>query len=81
MRLDQEKIDRVRKILGARTETEALHMALEKVILEDQKRNQRVKVIRQLLELRGQLGRIKEDSSEWVRRARKERLRSHEVGR
>ncbi len=49
MRLDQEKIDRVRKILGARTETETLRRALEKVILEDQKKDQRVKVIGQIL--------------------------------
>ncbi len=81
MRLDQEKIDRVQKILGARTETEALHQALEKVILEDRRRNHRLKVVRQLLDLRSELGKIREDSSEWVRRGRKERLRSHEIGR
>jgi len=38
MRLEQDNIDRVRKILRARTETEVLHKALDKIIQEDEKR-------------------------------------------
>jgi len=78
IRLEQDKIDRARKILGARTETEALHKALDKVILEDEKRKQRAKIVKQMVELRGRLGKRGEDSSEWIRVSRKERLEAHE---
>ena len=78
MRLEQEKIDRARKILGARTETEALHKALDKVILEDEKRTQRTKIMKQMIELRSRLGKRGEDSSEWIREARKERTNLYE---
>ena len=72
MRLEQDKIDRARKILGARTETEVLHKALDKVIEGDQKRTRRAKIVKQMLELRARLGKRREDSSEWKRAARKE---------
>jgi len=78
IRLEQDKIDRARKILGARTETEALHKALDKVILEDEKRKQRAKIVKQMVELRGRLGKRGEDSSEWIRTARKERMEPYE---
>ncbi len=78
MILDQEKIDRARKILGARTETEVLHKALDKVIEEDQEKTRRAKIVKQMLDLRSRLGKMREDSSEWLRSARKERMKSHE---
>jgi len=43
MRLDQEKIDRAKQILGVRTETEALEKVLDRVIHEDQERVRRKK--------------------------------------
>jgi DNA-binding protein H-NS len=73
LRLDQEKIERVKRILNTKTETEALDKALEKVIQEDQERLQRRKVVKRMIELRKSLGKIKEDSAKWVRQARKER--------
>ena len=76
--LEQEKIDRARRILGARTETEALHKALDKVILEDEIRKRRVKIVKQMIELRGRLGKQAEDSSEWIQAARKERMEAYE---
>jgi uncharacterized membrane protein len=78
IRLEQDKIDRARRILGARTETEALHKALDKVILDDEKRKRRAKIVKQMVELRGRLGRRVEDSSEWIRAARKERTEPYE---
>ncbi len=78
MRLEQDKIDRARKILGARTETEALHKALDKVIQEDQNRTRRAKIMKQMFELRAHLGKIREDSSEWIRAAREERMKPYE---
>lgn len=78
IRLEQDKIDRARRILGARTETEALHKALDKVILEDEKRKRRAKIVKQMVELRGRLGKRVEDSSEWIQAARKERMEPYE---
>ena len=80
MRLNQEKIDMVRKILGAKTETETLNKALDKVIQEDQRRIRRTKIIQQMVALRTHLSKTKEDTSEWVRIARKERAKSYESG-
>ena len=80
MRLNQEKIDMVRKILGAKTETETLNKALDKVIQEDQRRIQRAKIMQQMTELRTHLEKTKEDTSEWVRIARRERTKSYESG-
>jgi hypothetical protein len=80
MRLNQEKIDMVRKILGAKTETETLNKALDKVIQEDQRRIQRAKIMQQMTELRTHLNKTKEDTSEWVRIARRERAKSYESG-
>ena len=78
MILDQEKIDRARKILGARTETEVLHKALDKVIEEDREKTRRTNIVKQMLDLRSRMGKMREDSSEWVQSARKERMKSHE---
>jgi hypothetical protein len=78
MRLNQEKIDMVRKILGAKTETETLNKALDKVIQEDQTRIRRTKIMRQMIELRTHLNKTKENTSEWVQIARRERTKSYE---
>jgi hypothetical protein len=80
MRLDQEKIERVKKIFGAKTETEVLHKALDKVIQEDQRRIRKAKIMQQMIELRNRLSKTKGDTSEWVRIARRERAKSYESG-
>ncbi len=78
MILDQEKIDRARRILRANTETEVLHKALDKVIEEDQEKTRRAKILKQIIDLRSRMGKMREDSSVWLRFARKERMKSHE---
>jgi len=78
LRLDQEKIERVKKILKANTETEALDKALDRLIQEDQERLSRRRIMNCISELRRSLGRIEEDSAEWIRVARKERRRTRE---
>jgi hypothetical protein len=78
LRLDQEKIERVKRILKANTETEALDKALDRLIQEDQERLSRRRIMNRILELRRSLGRIEEDSAEWIRVARKERMRTRE---
>jgi hypothetical protein len=80
LRLDQEKIDRAKKILEAKTETEAMDKALDVVIQGDQERLRRRKLMKRIVELRNRIGKIKEDSAEWVREARKERTLAHDSG-
>ena len=78
MRLDQTKIQKVRRILKARTETEALDKALDKVILEDRERLRRKRLMRRIMDLRKNLGRIEEDTALWVQLAREERTLSYD---
>jgi hypothetical protein len=73
LRLDQGKIQRAKKILKAKTETEAMDKALERVIQEDVERLRRRKLMNRIIQLRSSFGKIQGDSAEWVRLARKER--------
>jgi len=77
LRLDQDKIERAKKILKAKTETEALDKALEKLIQEDRERLRRKALLKQIIELRGSMGKLRDDTAEWVRLARKERALSY----
>jgi hypothetical protein len=74
LRLDQNKIDRVRRILKANTETEALHGALDTLIEIDRRRSQRRKFLKAIQKLRRSLARMPEDTSDWIRQAREERV-------
>jgi hypothetical protein len=73
LRLDQEKIAKARRILRAKTETETLDRALDRIIQEEQEKTRKKKVMRQILALRNTLGKMVEDPADWVRSARKER--------
>lgn len=76
LRLDQGKIERAKKILKAKTETETMDKALEKIIQEEKEKLRRRSLMKRIVQLRNSLGKIKEDSAEWVRLARKERILS-----
>ncbi len=76
LRLDQGKIERAKKILKAKTETETMDKALEKIIQEEKQKLRRRSLMKRIVQLRNSLGKIKEDSAEWVRLARKERILS-----
>ena len=76
LRLDQAKIERAKKILKAKTETEAMDKALERIIREDKEKLRRRSLMKRITQLRNNLGKIKEDSADWVRLARKERTLS-----
>ena len=39
LNLDEEKIEKVRRLFGLKTETEAIHMALERILQEAQVEN------------------------------------------
>lgn len=80
LRLDQEKISRVKEILGAKTETEALDRAMDMVLQAEQDNLYKKKVMRRILELRNSLGKVEEDTAEWVRLARQERILTHDSG-
>ena len=80
LRLDQDKIDRAKKILKAKTETEALDKALEKLIQEDRERLRRKELLKQIIELRNSVGKIQDDTAEWIRLAREERTLSYDSG-
>ena len=80
LRLDQDKIERAKKILKAKTETEALDKALEKLIQEDRERLRRKALLKQINELRGSVGKLRDDTAEWIRLARKERTSSYDSG-
>lgn len=73
LRLDQEKVRKVKEIFRAKTETEAMDRALRNVLERDQESLRRRRLMKRILELRKSLGKIREDSSEWVRLARQER--------
>ncbi len=76
LRLDQEKVDKAKKIFGARTETEAMDRALENIIERDRELLRRRRLMKRILELRKSLGKMGEDSAEWIRLARQERNQS-----
>jgi hypothetical protein len=75
LRLDQEKVEKAKKIFRAKTETEAMDRALENVIERDQELLRRRRLMKRILELRKSLGNIR-DSAEWIRLARQERNQS-----
>jgi hypothetical protein len=52
--------------------------ALDVVIESDQERLRRRKLMKRIEELRNRVGKVKEDSAEWVREAREERISHHD---
>ena len=77
MRLDQEKIERAKRILKAKTETEVMDKALDMVLQKDEEGIRKKKIMKRMIELRKDIGRVREDSAEWVRLGRNERMVSH----
>jgi len=58
LRLDQGKIERAKKILEAKTETEAMDKALERIIQEEKERLRRRNLMKRIIQLRNSLGKI-----------------------
>jgi len=73
LRLDQEKIDKVKKLLDIGTDTEAIDRALEKLIEDASERVRRRNIVNQIERLRIRVGSVNEDPARWVRLARNER--------
>ena len=78
IRLDQEKIDTVKKILAVETDTEAIDRALSKIIRESKERVRKEKIAGDIARLSVAVGGVKEDPAEWVRLAREERNSNHD---
>ena len=78
IRLDQEKIDIVKKLLAVETDTEAIDRALSKIIHESKETVRRRKIAGEMARLRTAVGEVKEDPAEWVRMAREERNSGHD---
>jgi hypothetical protein len=81
IRLDQEKIDIVKKILAVETDTEAIDGALSKIIHESKETVRRRKIAGEMARLKTAVGEVKEDPAEWVRLAREERSSRHDSRR
>jgi hypothetical protein len=58
LRLDQGKIERAKEVLKAKTETEAIDRALERVLQEERERLRRRNLMRRIIQLRNSLGKI-----------------------
>ena len=81
IRLDQEKIDMVKKILSVETDTEAIDRALTTIIQESKETIRRKKIAAEMARLRTAVGPVEEDPAEWVRLAREERDSGHDSRR
>ncbi len=73
LRLDQEKIEKVKKIIGAKTETEAIEKAMNFLIERDALINKRKGIMKRIISRRERLGKIKGDAADWIREGREER--------
>ncbi len=72
MKLNQEKISKVKTLLKAKTETEAIEKALDFIIKRELNQEHKEEMMRKIFELRKKIGPIKVDVAEWVRSGRKE---------
>jgi hypothetical protein len=77
LRLNQEKIEKVKKIIGAKTETEAIEKALNFLIERDTFINKRREIMRRIISRRERLGKIKGDVADWIGESRRERERMY----
>lgn len=73
LKLDQRKIDAVRHILGVKTETEAIDMALEMLIRQRSASVGMKKVVERILARRAGLELSAGEIAGWVEEGRKER--------
>lgn len=77
LKLNQEKIEMVKEILKAKTETEAIERALDLVITIDRNTLKRKEIATRVLARRDSLSRIKGDVADWIREGREERERAY----
>ena len=77
LRLNQEKIEKVKKIVGAKTEREAIEKALSLLIERDAFINKSRELMRRIISRREMIGKIKDDVADWIRESREEREREY----
>lgn len=73
IRLDQEKIEKAKAVLKAKTETETIEKALELVIARDTAFLERKKIMKSILARRNRLRTVKGDVADWIGEGRRER--------
>ena len=73
LKLDQSKIERVKLVLHARTETEAIEQALDMVIAGETEMQRRRDAAGRILARRKHIPPVKGDVAAWVREGRRER--------
>jgi hypothetical protein len=66
-------LEEAKKILNAKTETEALDKVLEKLIQEVRERLRPQKPTKRIIDHQSSFGEIQEDSTQWVELARKKK--------
>lgn len=69
-RLNQEKIEKVKKIIGAKTETEASEKAMDFLIERDKFMNRQKEIMQRIILRRDKLGKIKGDVADWIKESR-----------
>ncbi len=77
----KDKHLKVKKIIGAKTETEAVEKALNFLIERDTFINKRREIMRRIICRRERLGKIKGDVADWIGEGRRgnRRVRYYEV--
>jgi len=79
LRLNQEKIEKAKKIIGAKTETEAIERALDCLIERETLIDKHRKIMKRIINRREKMGKIKGDVADWIRESREERERMYGV--
>lgn len=77
-RLNQEKIEKVKKIIGAKTETEAIEKAMDFLLERDKFMNRQKEIMKRIILRRDKLGKIKGDVADWIKESREERERIYD---
>ncbi len=73
LKLDQKKIDIAKRILGTKTETATIDMALNLLIQNNIARKKKKELVNRILSRRAKLKTIPEDVTDWVQEGRRER--------
>jgi hypothetical protein len=73
LKLDQRKIDKAKQILGTKTETETIEMALNMLIQKNISEAERKKIVNRILNRREKIKVSIKDVAEWIEEGRRER--------
>lgn len=72
LRLNQEKISKLKVLLKAKTETEAIEKAMDIIIERQTEQERKEEIMKKIIELRKKIGFLKDEVAVWVREGRKQ---------